>query len=82
MNNKIKSVTLSPRKREQLLQGFRNMSSMLDSLQEMNDCYLSDIQKLSDYLYDLRKALKFNRDSESENRYYWRLEEECKKKTW
>ena len=76
----MKNFTITHEQRKELLKDYNKLIDVLSTLHDINDIYLSDIRKLDDLDYTLRKILKF--DNENRSHYYtqYKLAEECKNK--
>lgn len=74
----MKDYTIKHQDRIKLLESYNELLSILTTIQECNDLWLSDVGKLQSLDYRLRSILGF--DTESDSHYYanYKLKEDCK----
>ena len=76
--NKSKSVLLSKEDRLTLLQGYNNLKNAMDTLDECQDLWLSDMRNIRELMCNLHEKLNFKPIKDA---YYsnWVLEENVEK---
>ena len=71
-------MSLSKEDRLQLLKGYNNLKNAMDTLEECQDLWLSDMRNIREFMHNLHEKLNFK---PIKNEYYnnWVLGEDNKK---